>query len=149
MIHEGAHVFDWLRNLLGGPPRVVDAWQLQTAADLPAANLIGARLDYGKHVAVVEFGWFTGGLPRCELTVTGDRGTAVLDLADYRLTVHTEAGTETIEFPGERVERCFDLQVARFAALLAGGIAEPSLADGRLALEDSAEVARRAQGRAA
>lgn len=144
VVHEGAHVFDWLSFLLGGrPERIDDAWAVRTTPDLPAANLTGARLSYPDgDVALVEFGWLTDALPRCELTVLGSDGFAVLDGTTFRLTLTTAAGTEVAEFPGERVRRCFDLQVRRFADLVLGrGPAEPSLTDGLAALATAEAVA--------
>lgn len=149
VIHEGAHVFDWLSYLLQGQPERIDgAWSLRTANEFPAPNLIGARLTYpGGHVALVEFGWMTDALPRCEITVLGDRAHAVLDGSDFSLTLtRAEGPPEVIEFEGERMARCFDLQVERFVALHAGRAAgpSPSLADGIAALRTAQEIAARA-----
>ncbi|WP_425554547.1 Gfo/Idh/MocA family protein [Kribbella sancticallisti] len=145
VIHEGAHVLDWLSYLLQGRPERIDgAWSLQTATDLPAPNLVGARLIYpGGHVALAEFGWMTDSLPRCEITVLGDRGYAVLDGTDFTLTLNNR---ELVRFDGEKVPRCFDRQVERFVALHTGGPAEPSLADGIAALRTAEEIATRASG---
>jgi predicted dehydrogenase len=145
VIHEGAHVMDWLSFLLDGAPELVDAWSLRTRPSLADDNLVGARLRYGASTALVEFGWLTEGLPRAELVVTGDRGTAVLDGRTFSLTVTTAAGVETIAFEGDRMARCFDLQLARFAGLLRGGRAEPDLAAGVAALRQSAAIDRRAK----
>jgi myo-inositol 2-dehydrogenase / D-chiro-inositol 1-dehydrogenase len=136
--HEGAHVFDWLAHLLGpGALRVDDAWALRTDTDLPAANLTGARLSHpAGHRVLVELGWLTDALPRCELTFLGPRGLAALDGATFALRLTTAAGDELVEFPGERVPRCFDLQVSRFAALVRGDSTspEPDLTAGLAAL---------------
>ncbi len=80
-VHEGAHVFDWLAFLLDGPPSAIaDAWATATEPGLGAANLGGARLEWGENAQVlVEFGWWTDALPRCELRFLGRRGMAVLD----------------------------------------------------------------------
>ncbi|HZX07686.1 Gfo/Idh/MocA family oxidoreductase [Kribbella sp.] len=148
VVHEGAHVFDWLSHLLGGPPDSVDdAWSLGTRPDLPAANLTGARLSYpGGHRALVEFGWFTAALPRCELTFLGDRGLATLDGFTFDLRLTTADGERTVRFPGDRMTRCFDLQVQRFVELYDGtrtaGV--PSLDDGIAALRTAQLVAGRA-----
>ena len=144
VVHEGAHVFDWLRFLLGsGPSSIDDAWVVRTDESLPAPNLTGARLSYpGGHVALVEYGWLTAALPRCEVSVLGADGLAVLDGDSFRLTLTTRAGTEVAEYDGERVPRCFDLQVRRFVDLVRGrGPAEPSLADGLAALITAESVA--------
>lgn len=149
VVHEGAHVFDWLATLLGtDAPRVEDAWSTRTDTGLPAPNLVGARLQYGEHVALVEFGWLADALPRTEVSVLGSRGYAVLDGTSFRLELSTSAGTETVEFPGERVTRCFDLQVARFVDLATGHRArpEPDLAAGRAALRTSEQVTAAAGG---
>ncbi|WP_427895201.1 Gfo/Idh/MocA family protein [Kribbella sp. GL6] len=148
VVHEGAHVFDWLSHLLGGPPeRVYDAWSQRTRPDLPAANLTGARLSYpGGHQALVEFGWFTAALPRCELTFLGDRGLATLDGFTFALRLGTADGEREVRFPGDRTTRCFDLQVRRFVELYDGtrkaGV--PSLDDGIAALRTAQLVAGRA-----
>jgi predicted dehydrogenase len=148
VVHEGAHVFDWLSYLLGGPPsELADAWSLRTSATLPAANLVGARLRYpGGATAVVEFGWLTDALPPCELSVLGDRGHAVLDLRTFQLRLDTGNAVEVVEFPGDRVARCFDRQLTRFLDLVTGtGAPTPNLADGLAALEISERVARKAR----
>ncbi|HEY3556661.1 MAG TPA: Gfo/Idh/MocA family oxidoreductase [Kribbella sp.] len=148
VVHEGAHVFDWLSHLLGGQPEgVEDAWSTRTRPGLPAANLIGARLTYpGGHQALVEFGWFTTALPRCELTFLGDRGLATLDGFTFDLHLATADGDRDISFPGDRMTRCFDLQVQRFVELYDGtrkaGV--PSLDDGIAALRTAQLVAGRA-----
>ena len=87
VIHEGAHVFDWLAYLLdGSPERVADAWTTRTDPTLATPNLTGARLTYpGGTSALVEFGWLTDQLPRCELSVLGQSGYAVLDGYTFRL----------------------------------------------------------------
>jgi predicted dehydrogenase len=151
VVHEGAHVFDWLSHLLGGQPeRIDDAWSLRTAGDLPNPNVTGARLTYpGGSTAVVEFGWLTAAQPRCELSVLGADGLAVLDGTTFALRLETADGVEVVEHPGERLPRSFDLQVDRFAALIEGrrthGV--PSLADGIAALTTAERVATMASGR--
>ncbi|MFC9693237.1 Gfo/Idh/MocA family protein [Kribbella sp. NPDC056951] len=143
VVHEGAHVFDWLTCLLNGQPTVEDAWAVHTRPGLPAPNLTGARLTYpGGHQALVEFGWFTGALPRCELTVLGDRGLAVLDGFTFDLTLTTAEGEKVVRFPGDRMTRCFDRQLDRFVALYNGTrAAEPSLDDGLAALHTAQLIA--------
>lgn len=146
VVHEGAHVFDWLAHLLGPGLAVDDAWALRTDDDLPAANLTGARLSHpAGHTVLVEFGWLTDALPRCELTFLGPRGLATLDGTTFALRLATAAGSETVEFPGDRVPRDFDLQVARFAALVRGEPdgPDPDLAAGLAALLLAEQVATR------
>jgi myo-inositol 2-dehydrogenase/D-chiro-inositol 1-dehydrogenase len=148
VLHEGAHVFDWLSYLLGGPPEeLADAWSVRTSPKLPADNLIGARLRYpDSAMAVVEFGWLTEALPPCELSVLGDRAHAVLDLRTFDLRLDTGDALDTVDFPGDRVERCFDRQLDRFIDLITGaGGPSPNLADGIAALETSERVARKAE----
>ncbi|GAB2682198.1 Gfo/Idh/MocA family protein [Kribbella swartbergensis] len=153
VIHEGAHVFDWLSHLLGGQPeQVEDAWSLGTRPGLPNPNLVGARLRYpGGHVALVEFGWLTEALPRCELSVLGDRGSAVLDVATFELRLAT-ANDERSIVPAAsataRMARCFDRQVERFVELCTGlrKSGEPSLYDGIAALRTAERVAEIAVG---
>ncbi|GAA0604934.1 Gfo/Idh/MocA family oxidoreductase [Kribbella sandramycini] len=146
VVHEGAHVFDWLTHLLGAPPiGLDDAWSVRTRPGLPAPNLVGGRLSYpGGHQALVEFGWLTSALPRCELTVLGDRGLAVLDGFTFDLKLVTAEGERVVRFPGDRMTRCFERQLNRFVALSVGGPAEPSLDDGIAALQTAQLLAGRA-----
>ncbi|HVX45095.1 MAG TPA: Gfo/Idh/MocA family oxidoreductase [Mycobacteriales bacterium] len=141
VMHEGSHVFDWLTFLLGsGPDAIEDAWALRTG-DL--VNLGGARLSYpGGHVALVEFGWWTAELPRCELSVLADSGYALLDGFSFDLRL----SGELVRFPGERMARCFDRQLERFVELVRGGRAVPGFSDGLTALQISESVAAAAAG---
>ncbi|MFC7623536.1 Gfo/Idh/MocA family protein [Microlunatus sp. GCM10028923] len=143
VIHEGAHVFDWLTSLFGGPGEIDDAWAVTTRPGLAAPNLIGGRLTYPDATVLVEFGWYTPTLPGCVLIFIGDGGTVRLDGRTFDLGVML-AGREPMmyTFSPNRTTRCFDLQVARFADLLAGGRAEPSLDDGIAALITSQELQR-------
>jgi predicted dehydrogenase len=126
-VHEGAHLFDWLRFLIGDPLAVDDAWGLHTVADLPAPNLTGARLSYPDGATVlVEFGWLTDRLPRCELSFLGPRGLAVLDGFTFGLRLETADGSETPQFQGDRTTRSFDRQLDRFVALALGAVEAPS-----------------------
>ncbi|MQA79022.1 MAG: gfo/Idh/MocA family oxidoreductase [Streptosporangiales bacterium] len=151
VVHEGAHVFDWLTVLLGASsPTVDDAWALRTDADLPAPNLVGARLTYADStVALVEFGWLTDALPRSEVTFLGPRGHAVLHGSTFDLELTTADGYERVEFDGDRTTRCFDRQLTRFVELATGERTrpEPGLAAGRAALETSERVATAAHER--
>jgi myo-inositol 2-dehydrogenase / D-chiro-inositol 1-dehydrogenase len=146
VVHEGAHVFDWLAYLLGGPPSsVADAWVVRTDTALPAPNLIGARLAYaGGTTALVEFGWLTDQLPRCELSVLGQQAYAVLDGFTFRLCLRTTAGTEIMDDPVDRTTRCFDRQLAAFVDLVRRrtGRAVPGFAEGFASLELAERVAR-------
>jgi len=150
VVHEGAHVFDWLRYLLGGPPvGVEDAWSLSTRAGLPGANQCGARLIYPQGtVVLVEFGWLTDALPRCELSFLGDRGHVVLDGTTFAMRLHTAAGVERVEFEPDRTTRCFDKQLNRFVELVNGErvLPEPDLDDALAALELCERVAALASG---
>ena len=147
VIHEGAHVLDWMSYLLGCEPTIEDAWAVSTRDGLAAPNLVGARARYGAVATVLmEFGWFTEALPPCELTFLGDRGFAVLDCRTFSLRITTSAGTEEVEFPGDRMERSFDLQLDRAVSLALGTspAPHPSLDDGRAALQLSEEIATEA-----
>lgn len=148
VIHEGAHVFDWLTYLLGGAPEIADAWSMATRTGLGQDNVTGARLDYRDGtVALVEFGWLTARLPRCELTFLGDRGLATLEGQAFDLEVAIDGeAAQQITFPGDRGTRCFDLQVQRLVDLVSGRcpLADPGLDAGLAALKLSEEVAARA-----
>jgi myo-inositol 2-dehydrogenase / D-chiro-inositol 1-dehydrogenase len=144
IIHEGAHVFDWLTYLLGEPPsRIDDAWLLTTEPGLPSPNLNGARLTWDDgSIALVEVGWWTSAQPRCELSLLGTYGYAVLECATFRLERQTAIGSEIVEFPGDRTSRSFDRQLARFVELVRGirVTAEPGLGDGLATLELSERI---------
>ena len=142
-IHEGAHVFDWLRFLLGDPDEVADAWAVRTDPALAAPNLTGARLAYPDGTTVlVEFGWLTDRLPRTELSFLGPQGLAVLDGFTFALRLETADGVESADFAGERMARSFDRQLDRFVALVTGSASdpEPSLDDALAALRIGEQI---------
>ncbi|HEY8454486.1 MAG TPA: Gfo/Idh/MocA family oxidoreductase [Actinopolymorphaceae bacterium] len=153
VVHEGAHVFDWLAFLMSEPrPQIMDAWASRTDPLLAAPNLNGVRLAYRDGtMALVEFGWLTDELPRCEVSVLGQRGYAVLDGFTFRLRVATAEHTEVVEYHPDRTTRCFDRQLASFVRLVAGEVDEsrPNLADGLAALELAEAVVREATKRSA
>lgn len=150
--HEGAHVLDWLSYLLGGPPAgVADAWALRTDDTFAAPNLTGARLSYPDgSVALVEFGWLTDALPRCEISVLGPAGHVLLDGFTFRLTLSTSDGAKVVDLPGDRTTRSFERQLTRFVELIAGRRERPSpdLADGIAALALGERIAHAAVGSA-
>lgn len=139
VMHEGSHVFDWLAYLFGPVREIADAWAIPTG---DVVNINGGRLEYAAATALVEFGWWADRLPHCELSVLGDRGYAVLDCLTFRLTLDTAAGRETVEFPGERMARCFDRQLARFVDLIDRRTdrAVPGFEEGLAALRTSEAV---------
>ncbi|MGW0229243.1 Gfo/Idh/MocA family protein [Actinopolymorpha singaporensis] len=145
VLHEGAHVFDWLAFLLdGASPRVSDAWSVRTDPDVASPNLNGARLTYEcGTTALVEFGWLTCELPRCELTILGQHGYAVLDGFTFRLTLTSDGETKVYDDPADRTERCFDRQLGAFVELVSGrgDRAVPGLPEGLTALELSERIA--------
>lgn len=149
--HEGSHVFDWLHFLLPERGSVQDAWAARTRRELPAPNLIGGRLSYPDgSTALVEFGWLTDALPRCELSILGDRGLAVLDGVTFRLELHSAQDPVVVEFEGDRTTRSFRRQLSRFVSGVAhpGTVLEPSLADALDALRCAEEFERLAGDRA-
>lgn len=149
-LHEGSHVFDWLRLLLQEDAGVEDVWSLRTDPELASPNLVGSRLTYGdRAVAVVEFGWYTAALPRCELTMTGADGQISLDLTSFVLVIDRGATREVVEFDGDRVERCFDRQLDAFIrGIETGGGLTPSLDDGVAVLATAEAIDRLARGSA-
>ncbi|GAA3513506.1 Gfo/Idh/MocA family protein [Actinocatenispora rupis] len=150
VVHEGAHLFDWLAYLLGGgPSEVADAWALATEPGLGAPNLGGARLVWPDGTtAVTEFGWWTDALPRCEVSVLGADGYAVLDGFTFDLELRTRDETRAARFPGDRTTRSFDRQLDRFADLVTGRTdrAVPGLAEGLAGLALSERIVAMAGG---
>jgi len=151
VVHEGAHLFDWLAFLLGGgPDEVADAWALATEPGLGSPNLAGARLVWPDGTtAVTEFGWWTDALPRCAVGVLGSRGYAVLDGYTFDLELRTRDETRVAYFPGDRTTRSFDRQLDRFCDLVSGrtGRAVPGLAEGLAGLALSERIVATAGGR--
>lgn len=144
-LHEGAHVFDWLAAILGNGPEVVaDAWAITTLDGSPTPNLVGARLRYpGGTVANVEFGWLIDVLPPGFIRITGSRGSAELDLADFDLEIATAGGTERFVQEAPKMTRCFDRQLESFVELVRGRIPAPAVgvADGISTLRISRRIA--------
>lgn len=149
VVHEGAHLLDWLVHLTGRQPRVDDGWSLRSDPSLPADNLCGGRLRFDDgSIALVEFGWFTPALPRCELGVTGPKGSAVLDAKtfDLRVELAGDPRPTTRRHRGDRVCRSFTRQLEVFITMIShDNPADPGLADGLNALELATELAARAQ----
>lgn len=151
VIHEGAHVADWLRVLLGPEELAIDhAWSLRTDATLPADNLCGASLSHPDgHRIEIEIGWLLPAVVDSEITVRGSGGCATIDIVPFSLRVQTR--TETTELVGaeDRTTRCFRRQLDRFVAHCrgerpttpAGRPAVPLLADGLAALSLSERLA--------
>lgn len=144
-LHEGAHVFDWLAAILGsGPEAVADAWAVTTLEGSPTPNLVGARLRYpGGTVANVEFGWLVDVLPPGFIRITGSRGSAELDLADFDLEIVTAGATERFVQDAPKMTRCFDRQLEAFVDLVHGRIPAPTVgvADGISTLRISRRIA--------
>ncbi|GIL25046.1 Gfo/Idh/MocA family protein [Actinocatenispora comari] len=150
VVHEGAHLFDWLAYLLGGgPSEVADAWALATEPGLGAPNLGGARLRWPDGTtALTEFGWWTDALPRCEVSVLGADGYAVLDGFTFDLQLRTRDETRVARFPGDRTTRSFDRQLDAFADLVTGrrDTAVPGLDEGLAGLALSERIVAMAGG---
>lgn len=138
VIHEGAHVADWLRVLLGAGELAIDhAWSLRTDPALPADNLCGASLRHADgHRISVEIGWLLPAEVRSEITVRGSGGCATIDFGPFSLRVETRALRSEQVGVGDRTTRCFRRQLDRFVALCRGerDDAVPLLADGIAAL---------------
>lgn len=150
IVHEGAHVFDWLSFVLGeAPVEIEDAWAMATEPGLGHANVNGARLSWPDGTrALVEVGWWTDAVPRCELSFLGRHGEVRLDVPTFRLYRRTSEGCEVVEFPRDRTERSFDRQLARFVDLVTGRVqrATPGLAEGLASLELSERITEYAKG---
>lgn len=152
VVHDGAHVADWLRVLLGpAEPEVEHAWSLRTDPELPDDNLCGASLRHPDgHRILVEVGWLLPAAVPSLLTVRGPGGCAEIDVASLRLhvadgrTVTEHAGT------GDRTTRCFARQLDRFTAFCRGeahGV--PTFEDGLASLVLTERMAERMRERVA
>jgi predicted dehydrogenase len=122
LLHDGAHLVDWLAYLLGAPLQdVADAWALRTCDEVPSANLTGARLVYADGTVVLaEVGWWTARLPVSGIEILGDRAHAVLRGKSFELSIDGEDGSETFAEPGGMMHPSFDRQLERFVALVRG-----------------------------
>lgn len=142
VIHEGAHLFDWLDFILDARPTVEDAWAVRTRPTLAAPNLMGARLSYPSATALVEVGWLVASMPDFVIDIVGDSGRARLDGPSFRVFTSTGSGERVVEPEGDRTSVSFDIQLERFLALASGEItrAEPGLDDGIRALLTSQAV---------
>lgn len=151
VIHEGAHVADWLRVLLGpAEPAIEHAWSLRTDATLPADNLCGASLLHPDgHRIEVEIGWLLPAPVRSEITVRGSGACATIDVGPFALRVEDREQRSELVGAGDRTTRCFRRQLDRFVAhcrgerprTTAGRPAVPLLADGLAALALSERLA--------
>lgn len=147
VVHEGAHVADWLRFLLG-PDRldVAHSWSLRTRADLPGDNLCGATLTHpAGHLIQVEVGWLLPAAAPSTLTVRGAGGCATIDVMSLDLRVEDGRTVREQRATVDRTTRCFARQLERFVALTRGDAGgSPTLSDGLAGIELTERIAARA-----
>ena len=119
LLHDGAHVFDWLSLLFGLElPEIEDAWLLSTDEALPAPNLTGARLRYADGTRVLlEVGWWLPAFPASCLELVGPGGRARLNLEDFAIDAIVEGRPRRIASAGEWGEQSFKRQLERFVEL--------------------------------
>lgn len=152
MLHDGAHLADWLRVLLGPAElAVAHAWSLRTQTTLPADNLCGATLVHPDgHLVQLEVGWLLPAPVRSVITVRGSRGCAEADV--MRLDLRVDDGTVVTELRArdDRTVRCFARQLTRFVAVARGDVGRhagaahaPTLADGLASLGLTERIASR------
>lgn len=131
-----------------GTNEIDDAWTVRTDSSFAHPNLVGARLTYpGSATALVEFGWLTAALPRCELSVLAADAYSGARRVTFDLTLTVAGTTRTFTDDLPRAVRCFDRQLAAFVNLVRGRTARavPGCAEGLASLRTSERVAELAE----
>ncbi|MEA2408701.1 MAG: myo-inositol 2-dehydrogenase / D-chiro-inositol 1-dehydrogenase [Thermoleophilaceae bacterium] len=136
IVHEGAHLCDWLNFLTGDTPATVSAVAVKTDPSLPTPNFNVARAEYPDGtVACLETGWLTPELPPSHFTVTGSRGQIHVDMATFALEGVVDGTPVRVAAGSDRVSLCFALQLERFlASVRAGRPPVPGLEEGLASL---------------
>lgn len=148
LLHDGAHIFDFL-NVLFRPvdqPRVFSAVGTRTDPGFPNTNFNVATLHYGKgNIAIVEVGWLLHHLPPSVLEIRGPLGHASLDVMTFDLSVSLPHGETWATLPGERDATSFSAQLDSFIDLIRGRkpAAEPGIDAGMSSLRTSSSVVKR------
>jgi predicted dehydrogenase len=144
IVHDGAHLCDWVSFLLDDQPVDVRSIGLQTDSSFPAPNYEAALLAYpNASVATLEVGWMCPALPVGHFSVLGPRGMATLDLRTFALVLDGGEGSERVEADGDHVAVCFDRQLEKFvSACRSGARPVPGLDEALASLALSERIAR-------
>jgi myo-inositol 2-dehydrogenase / D-chiro-inositol 1-dehydrogenase len=144
ILHEGAHIADWLHVILGRTDFEIEhGWMLQTLDELPSGNLCGASLRHpAGHRVLLEVGWLLPTVPKSVISVFGPGACAELDVYSFELRVSDSHGTEHYAATEDRATRCFARQVDSFVALCRGdGARSPTLDDALASLRLTDQLA--------
>jgi predicted dehydrogenase len=146
IVLDGIHRCDQLNMILGEAPAEVHGWALTTSRDFASPNVNGAVLRYRDGTIVrLEVIWLVPSLPPSQFVLTGPRGRAVLDPPTFALEIEVDGHREELRPNGGKVEICFALQLARFAAFCRDGNPPvPGLEDALAASELCDRIARAA-----
>lgn len=126
IVHEGAHICDWLNLFLDAAPVDVGAWGLRTDAAFTTPNLNGFSITYGDGtIAMIEVAWLypLGRFPKSYITLTGPSGHAELDPDSFQLRFNAGTHVEILSGKQDRRVRCFGIQLDRFVTSFEAGSA--------------------------
>ena len=144
ILHEGAHIADWLHLILGRVDFEVEhTWTLRTLDDLPNSNLCGASLHHpAGHRVQIEVGWLLPSLPKSVISVFGPGACAEIDIMSFELRVFDGRGVESYRATEDRTTRCFARQLDSFISLCRGDSAgSPTLDDALASLRLTDQLA--------
>jgi len=117
MVHDGAHLCDWINFVLAANPIDVAARAVRTAEEFARPNFESASLEYADgSVAFIEIGWLFPQLPPSYMCILGPQGLALLELSTFSLTLESGGARDVIQPTVDRTTHSFARQLDRFLA---------------------------------
>ena len=131
IIHEGAHLLDWLHVVSGAEIKSLTSYGFQSRPEFPCSNYDILIMDYDNgDRAKVEMAWFLTQFPEFDFEAVGPLGIASMNSQERYAKLCTKEETEEFVDKKGWWERNFNLQTDRFIDLVEkGGHCEPSIAD--------------------
>ncbi|MFC5650542.1 Gfo/Idh/MocA family protein [Paenibacillus solisilvae] len=133
MIHEGAHIADWMRWFTdSSPPRRVMAIGSKSQAEFPKTNYTSALVEMSNgDVAQLECAWLFPDFFPGSITVMGAKGVANMSRAHKSLTFRDGKNEEVVHMTEDWNTICFKKQLDYFVRCLDDNIAPvPGLEEG-------------------
>jgi predicted dehydrogenase len=120
MIHEGAHLADFLHFLSNGRPVQITATALRSRPEFPSENFVAALITFDNgDVARVEVGWLFPHILPGDFRVWGPEGVAELNRAARLVQLRTQTGLIRETMDSEWNSTCFDAQLTCFLDCIA------------------------------
>jgi predicted dehydrogenase len=120
VVHEGAHIADFLQFLSNGHPAQVAAVGLRSRPEFPSENFAAAVVTFDNgDIARVEVGWFFPYMLRGDFRVWGPHGVAELNRPERWVQLHTQTELFREDMGADWNCACFDAQLTHFLNCMA------------------------------